>query len=648
MKIHLKNVFLKLINKIKNAEIEDILSSRWFIFIMGVILILKTLLFYADTVFFSEHIWLWTVRQTIFFIIIMLSPLLLFRSSKTRFIVAQIINLFISFVLFADELYFEYASNIISVMQAGNLQYKDEILAAIPSLLKLRQILYFIDFPIIILLFVRGTISVKKRKNFEFKPVIVMLIGIIILCSNYKFVPESMELVTGFIYNKNKSVRYGTIYGYHTVDILNAITNSKTVDFSNYDKMKEAYDSLKEFQNLTNPEKMEYRGIAKDMNFICLQLESIQNFVVGREINGKEIMPNLNKFLSENIQITNMHASSYTTTADSEHSTLNSMYPLENGEAFSKYYSNTYDDMFKRFKSAEYTNIYAHGNYRYFWNRGNVLSKYNVDKQYFLEDFEDTSELIRTYLSDELLYKQVIDSLNGSEGKFFLDIIAASSHKPFELSGIIDKESKVTIDVGKYEGKPLGYYLEACNYADYAFGIFLDKLKEKGLYDNTVIMVFGDHYGMTMYDEDLIEFLGENIDSYNDARMQWEFTNVAAGLKVPGISGLKIEQPTSKVDIKPTIMDIMGIDDYISIGKNMFDGKPYVVINNGKIITSDYLYDGSNWYYLVDGRQVDLNEISEEEKNKLNEYVSWSIKELGISNSIMVENLLKGKLSYNK
>ena len=109
MKIHLKNVFLKLINKIKNAEIEDILSSRWFIFIMGVILILKTLLFYADTVFFSEHIWLWTVRQTIFFIIIMLSPLLLFRSSKTRFIVAQIINLFINFVLFADELYFEYA-----------------------------------------------------------------------------------------------------------------------------------------------------------------------------------------------------------------------------------------------------------------------------------------------------------------------------------------------------------------------------------------------------------------------------------------------------------------------------------------------------------------------------------------------------------
>ena len=644
MKIKFKEFMSNLKEKIKNVEVEELLSSRWYILILGIILIIKTILFYADTVFFKEGIWLWTIRQTSFFIVILLSPLLLFRSSKTRFIVGQIINLVISLVLFADELYFEYASNIISVMQAGNIQYKDEILAAIPSLLKLRQILYFIDFPILILLFIRGTISVKKRKNFEFKPVFIMIIGIAILCSHYKFVPESLDLVTGYIYNKNKSVRYGTIYGYHTVDILNAITNSKTVDYPTYDEAKKAYDELKEYQNTSNPEKIEYKGIAKGMNCISVQLESIQNFVINAQINGKEITPNLNKFFAENIQITNMHAASYTTTADSEHSMINSMYPLENGEAFSKYYSNTYDDIFKRFKSANYTNIYAHGNYRYFWNRGNVFSKYKVDKKYFLEDFEDTSELIRTYLSDELLYKQVMDGLDVNNGNFFLDMVAASSHKPFELKGIINKEQKVTIDVGKYKGTPLGYYLEACNYADYAFGIFLDKLKEKGLYDNTVVIVFGDHYGMTMYDEDFIEYLGEDKEHYNDARMQFEFTNVACGMRVPGLQNIRIEDPVSKIDINPTPLSLLGIEDKISVGKNMFDGKPYVVISNGKIITKDYLYDGSNWFYLSDGKQVDLETIDEETKNKLNDYVTWSVKELGVSNSIVVENLLKGNL----
>ena len=631
----------KVKKKTRELEIEDVISSRWYILIIGILLILKTILFYADTVFFSEKIWLWTVRQTIFFIVILLSPLLLFRSSKTRFIIGQIFNFTVSIILFADELYFEYASNILSVMQAGNIQYKDEILAAIPSLLNLRQILYFIDFPILIILFLRGTISVKKRKNFEFKPVLIMIIGIAILCSNYKFVPESMELVTGFIYNKNKSVRYGTIYGYHTVDILNAITNKKTVDYDNYDEMKSAYDELKEFQNKNYPIKVEFQNIGNGKNCISLQLESIQNFVINAQINGKEIMPNLNKFLAENIQVTNMHASSYTTTADSEHSMLNSMYPLENGEAFSKYYSNTYDDIFKRFKIANYTNIYTHGNYAYFWNRANVISKYNVDQKYFLEDFEDTSELIRTYLSDELLYKQVLDKVGNQNIPFFLDMIAASSHKPFDLSGIINKEEKVNIDVGKYKDTELGLYLESCNYADYAFGIFLNKLKEKGLYDNTVIIVFGDHYGMQMYDENLIEFLGENKDNYNNIRMQLEFTKVACGIRVPGISGYKIEQPTSKIDIKPTLLSILGIEDEFSLGKNMFDGKPFVCINNGKIITKDYYYDSIDWYYIYNGQKIDMNSIDENTRKTLDEYVVMANKELGISNSIVVENLLK-------
>ena len=132
-----------------------------------------------------------------------------------------------------------------------------------------------------------------------------------------------------------------------------------------------------------------------------------------------------------------MHATSYTTTADSEHSVITSLYPLENGEAFSKYYGNTYDDIFGNFKNKGYYTMYAHGNYGYFWNRQNVLSKLQIDDIKLLEDFEDTSELIRTYLSDELLYKQTVEYMTEaveSGETVFYDIVAASSHKPFELS----------------------------------------------------------------------------------------------------------------------------------------------------------------------------------------------------------------------
>ena len=66
--------------------------------------------------------------------------------------------------------------------------------------------------------------------------------------------------------------------------------------------------------------------------------------------------------------------------------------------------------------------MYAHGNHGYFWNRQNVFSKLDVDNIKFLGDFEDESELIRTYLADELLYKQTVgymkDEVNSRKNCF--------------------------------------------------------------------------------------------------------------------------------------------------------------------------------------------------------------------------------------
>ena len=647
-----KDKFKENIRTIKNMEKRElftkIFSSRYFILFLFFIILLKTILFYADTVFYKEGIWLWSIRQTSFFIIFMVSLLLLCRSSRLRFILGMIMNLGVSVLLFADELYYLYASNIISVMQAGNLQYGGEIIAAIPSLLKPRQVLYFIDILIIIICLALKVVKVEKHKEFLKKPIIIMTGIIAILCTYYHFIPESLELVTGFIYNKKSSVRYGTIYGYHVVDVVNAITNNKNIKYEDYDSMIADYNEFKQSQKEQNPENISFNGIAEGKTVIILQLESVQEFVSFKTINGKEITPNLNKFKKENINVTNMHSTSYTTTADSEHSTLNSLYPMENGEAFSKYYGNTYDDVFNQFKSKNYYTMYAHGNWAYFWNRENVFSKYPVDDVMFLEQFEDTSELIRTYLSDELLYRQTIEKMvqkiNEGNSPVIYDLVAASSHKPFELAGIIDKYSKVSIDVGDLKGTELGNYLEAVNYADYAFGIFIDLLKEYGIYDDVVIVVHGDHYGMQMYDENLIEFLGYDKDNYNDAVMQHTFSNVLCAIKIPGVESMTIDAPTSKNDIKPTLAQICNLEDTFSMGTSIFNRNSYITINNGKVITSKYLHDGTGWFSLEDGSNLNTSNLSETEQELLETYKKQAITELDISNSIMVNNLLQGRL----
>ena len=113
-----KESFTNLKNMDKKELVTNIFSSRYLIILLFFIILLKTLLFSADTVFYKSGIWLWYIRQTAFFIIVIVSPLLLFRSSRLRFTLGMILNLLISILLLADEMYYSYGSDIISVMEA--------------------------------------------------------------------------------------------------------------------------------------------------------------------------------------------------------------------------------------------------------------------------------------------------------------------------------------------------------------------------------------------------------------------------------------------------------------------------------------------------------------------------------------------------
>ncbi|MEI3356327.1 MAG: sulfatase-like hydrolase/transferase [Clostridia bacterium] len=134
----------------------------------------------------------------------------------------------------------------------------------------------------------------------------------------------------------------------------------------------------------------------------------MQEFVINKTINGEQITPNLNKFLRENIEISNINMQSYSTTADSEHSSITSIYPMENGMSYSKFYTNTYDNLFEMFNNANYTTSYMHGNEAKFWNRGNVYSKFGVQNIELKDKFDDT-EYINGFMSDEVLYRQGVE-----------------------------------------------------------------------------------------------------------------------------------------------------------------------------------------------------------------------------------------------
>lgn len=627
---------------IKNGKAKEILSkfvnSIWFVIVVGILLFVKTMFFYDNTISNSGKIEMQTILGTIGFTVILVC-ILIILPNRARIITTLTSNFIVSLVLFGDNIYYIYSNSFLSIAQITNLQYGEEILSTLPAVFEIKHLLYFVDIILIIATCKLMKIKFQKKENKTKKKVLAKaisgIVGIVVFCIvGARYVEKGKEKS----YNKDMQIRESTIWGYHIYDIENLLTQKKNTKYKSYSKMEADYEKLKEeYNDRYGKEKYDFKGISKNSNVIVLQLESIQEFVINKTINGEQITPNLNKFLRENIEISNMNMQSYSTTADSEHSSITSIYPMENGMSYSKFYTNTYDNLFEIFNSANYTTSYMHGNEAKFWNRGNVYSKFGVQNIELKDKFDDT-EYINGFMSDEVLYRQGVEKIKNYQNPFMSFIVSASSHTPFELEGLQDR-NKVRIDVGKYKGTYFGNYLEAVNYADYAFGVLLEELKQEGLYEDTTILVFGDHNGINMYNEEMLEFLKQYNPDLTDVDIKLNYTKVACGLKIPGVPHIKIEKPVSKLDIKPTLAYLCDLEDKFSLGTNMFGSKEFVSLNNERIITNRYYYD-ENWYDIKTGNQLDMESLDDDTKELLERYYNYMKKELEISNSVTINNLL--------
>ena len=630
--------------KITKAKIKKItnrfFNSIGFPIVIGILIILKTMFFYQNTISIRETIDKDTVFGTVTFLVTVIC-MVCALPNRGRCITTIVVDILLSIILFADNVYYTYSSSVLSVAQIMNLQYGEEIIDTLPMLIQAKEILYFLDILLIIILLCAKFLKIKKKAKINWKMKLAKTtVGIIAIILFFKIDVDFIEKAKEDPYNKDMQVKKSTIYGYHISDVENTINIKKQAKYTTKERLLSDYNELKEkYEEKYGETNYNLQGIAKGKNVIILQLESIQNFVINKEINGKEITPNLNKFINENIEISNMFMQSYSSTADSEFSTTTSLYPMENGMSYSRYYTNTYDNIFTMFKNEGYDTSYMHGNYGFFWNRGNVYKSFGVENIELKDSFADTSENIMGYLSDELLYKQAVEKLKSYDMPFVSYIVSASSHTSFSLEGLEDR-SKVSIDVGKYKDTFFGNYLEAVNYADYAFGIFIEELKEADLYDDTVILLFGDHNGMDMYNEEMLDFLQRTAPNLTDTDIKLNYIRVVCGMKIPGIETMKIEKPVSKLDIKPTFAYLIDGEEGFSLGTNMFARKDFISLNNERIVTSRYYFD-EKWYRIKDGTEIIIEELPQDERELLEDYYEQMRKELDISISISINNLLK-------
>ncbi|MCX6721098.1 MAG: LTA synthase family protein, partial [Candidatus Staskawiczbacteria bacterium] len=265
-------------------------------------------------------------------------------------------------------------------------------------------------------------------------------------------------------------------------------------------------------------------------------------------------------------------------TADAEFSTMNSLYSLPDDVVFVNYAKNQYKALPQLLKKNGYGTYCFHGDVATFWNRSNVYPGLGYDKMYDLTDFTVTRPVGKgpSDLGDEDLFSQTLQKMQNLKQPLMATTITMSSHTPFILPDDLQTlklPEKTGLNWLQWE------YLESVHYTDKAIGEFIDGLKKSGLYDNSIIFIWGDHGSFT----GISSALGEN---------RGVLANLA-GDRVPlivlnsGLTGIN-STPGSHLDVYPTITNLFGIETPETVlGQDLLNSSSPVVTHaklvSGKI-----------------------------------------------------------------
>jgi lipoteichoic acid synthase len=371
-------------------------------------------------------------------------------------------------------------------------------------------------------------------------------------------------------------------------------------------------------------------GRAKGKNVILISMESTQNFVINREVNGEEITPFLNDLIDESFYFNNIYdQTAQGKTSDSEFMIDNGLYPLASGSVFVQKPENTYYSLPHILKEKDYYTAVFHGNERTFWNRENMYKALGYDHFYSERDYRVTEDNSVNYgIKDKEFFEQTAEMLAEMPQPFYTRLITLTNHFPF----LLEEEDKF-IEEADTEIDVVNRYVTTVRYQDEALKSFFQDLKKRGLYEDTMFVLYGDHYGISeKYEEGVFELLGMEASPVNHIKLQ----EVPLIIHIPNEDGKTISNLGGEIDIRPTILQLLGIKtgNKPSFGQDIFtrNNDHPVIFRDGSFVTEEYLFKDGQCYKTAGG------EISQ---NRCLPYQQKVREELELSDDIIYGDLLR-------
>ncbi|HCU42333.1 MAG TPA: glycerol phosphate lipoteichoic acid synthase [Leuconostoc pseudomesenteroides] len=573
--------------------------------------------------------------------IIFISIALYFRGALSYWL-AIIFNLIQSVWLFANMLYYREFSDFLSMGILGSGSSTGNNLGkSIAAIIHWTDYLVFIDIIILIALVVFKQLTIDRKGVQKKFAILTTLFGVILMFVDYGIASTNRSGLLTRSFDNNYIVKY---LGLNEYAVFNAVQTYNQTESRKRAKPTDLAKVKKFVATQKLPDNIQYYGTQKGKNVFMIHLESFQQFLIDYKVDGQEVTPNLNKFYHDQntLSFDNFYNQvGQGKTSDAEMMQENSLFGLATGSAMVKYgTNNTFESLPAIMGQRGYTTAAFHGDVASFWNRDNTYKSFGYDYFFSKSYYSNANKAnynIGYGMKDKIFLRDSAQYIEQLPQPFYAKLITVTNHYPYDL----DKQN-IDFPATKTGDNTVDGYVQTAHYLDQSFGELMTYLKKVGLYNNSVFVLYGDHYGISENHQPAIaQLLGKDkITNYDLANFQ----KVPFMIHATGLKGGINHTYGGEIDMMPTLLDVLGVPDdgMTMFGQDMLSSnyKGKVVFRDGDWITPTYTKFNNQYFNTQTGEQV--TESADKQLKKVAKTMSaYATKVLGYSDEVITGDLLR-------
>lgn len=533
----------------------------------------------------------------------------LWLAPRWRTLSLLILNILLTALIFSDLVYFRYFEDFISISVLLQVSQVSSLGDSILSLIDISDILLFVDWIAIIplsILYVRALFQKDKKLKIQRAPLresrwptwirhliqssLCLIVGLSMVTVSVLWAASDGA---GGVFTGNWSgvsiYNITGLFGFHSYD---AYRYARDNWFSNATPSQETMNDVQKWfhahrSKLQGPRASfsKYKG----SNVIIVQVEALENFVIGKSFNGQEITPNMNNLLKESMYFSRFfHQTGDGRTSDADFGVNASLHPLWTGSVFIRYPNHTYDALPALLRASGYATKAYHAYKATFWNRHIMYDNMGYN-EFRSEKAYKMDERLGWSIGDNSFLRQSVTHMAKGKKPFYSFLTTLTSHHAY---GIPAHEQKLHVE--PYQNTIFGDYLQSINYVDRAIGNMIEYLKQLGLWDKSILLLYGDHDNSLHEREPLAHMLGHPISDLDMLEMKKQVPLI---VHLPdGANAGAYDRVSGQLDIAPTIAHWLGINtaDKYWMGQNLVNAdERFVVLHGGLFTNGDIFYKPS-------------------------------------------------------